>query len=441
MKVLILDSDAEGLGIDLALRAQEADHEVRYWLPRRVGTGEALPYGDGLVEKPEDFEPSMDWADLIVRIGNATYEAELAPYFGRGYKIFGSNAQAAALELDRARGQEVLEQCGVETLPYEIATSAEDAIAVICREGKPYVLKPWGGHAHKEMTCVPASCDEAIYTLEKWEREGTFKGELMLQEKVDGVEMGIAGWFGPGGWSALLEESFEHKKFLNDDLGCNTGEMGTVIRHVRKSKLFDLILEPLTDYLHAINYVGDCSVNCIITDDGDPKPLEFTMRLGFPDFNIRQEVFRGDPVVWMLELLEGHDTLVASKAVAVGVVMTHGDFPKSQDAPSVWSEAPIYGINEETRPHLHFQQVMSGAAPVLVDGELTRPEMLLTAGTYVLVASGAGASVSDAADAAYQTAWNVSWPGNVMFRTDIGKRLKADLPRIQKHGYAVGMEY
>src|SRR5208337_4263121 len=227
-----------------------------------------------------------------------------------------------------------------------------------------YAIKPWGGDANSAMTCVCKSANEAIFTLNRWKSLGV-KGEIMMQELVEGVEMGIAGWFGPGGWSSVLEESFEHKRFMNDDLGENTGEMGTVIRHVESSKLFDLVLEPLTDYLHMCRYIGDCSVNCAITPQGAVKPFEFTMRLGWPDFCIRQEVFRGDPIEWMHDLLHGRDTLVASAKIAVGVLVAHGDFPRCKDPPGTWCEFPIEGITNENYKHLHFQQVMDCEVPRL----------------------------------------------------------------------------
>src|SRR5712671_4215052 len=111
-----MDTDGEGMGVDLALRAKESDHQVRYWLPTET-SGEIQAYGEGLLERPVDWKPSMDWADLIVLTGNSTYGAALAEYFGRGYPIFGANAKAAELELNRGVGQEVLKACGVKVLP------------------------------------------------------------------------------------------------------------------------------------------------------------------------------------------------------------------------------------------------------------------------------------------------------------------------------------
>lgn len=436
MNLLVMDMKGdEGCALDIALRAQEAGHEVRYWLPK------SHPVGKGLVEKPKEWKESMEWADLIILTGNCDYPEGFNEYFGKGYPIFGTNPKAAELELDRGEGQAVLEYYGIDTLPYQIVDSVQEAIDVIVKTGKPFALKPWGGTSDKAMTHICKDADEGIFTLQRWEAEGLFKGQLMMQECVEGVEIGISGFFGPAGWSKYFEESFEHKKFMNDDYGGNTGEMGTVIRHVTESKLFDQLLKPLTDYLHLLNYVGDCSVNCMVDKKGKAWPLEFTMRLGWPDFCIRQEVIDGDPIEWMLDLLLGHDTLELTKKIVVGVVMAHGDFPRTPgDPPKVWTGFPI-SYPERVQKHIHFQQVQQGTAPQLVDGKLEEVDAILTAGTYVLIATGQGTTVEDARLAAYSVVDKISWPSNVMARTDIGKRLMEQLPLLHEHGYAIGMRY
>lgn len=436
MKLLIMDmKDDEGTGLNLGLRAQDAGHDVRYWLSRKH------PAGDNILEKPKDWKPSADWAELIVLTGNCDYPDGLIEAFGRGLPIFGANPRAAELELDRGKGQELLKDSGIEILPYTVVDSPEDAIEFLVDRGKPYAMKPWGGTADKAMTAIPKTVDDAIFTIQKWKREGLFKGQLMLQEKADGVEIGISAFFGPGGFSRAIEESFEHKKFLTGELGGNTGEMGTVIRHVSRSKLFELVLEPLGDYLHACNYIGDVSVNCIVDKRGTPWPLEFTMRLGWPDFNIRQELIQGDPLAWMIDLVNGVDSLKISTAVAVGVVMVHGDFPREDDPPEVWAGYPINGISEDNYSHLHFQQVQDGSAPRIIDGKLSSIKTMLTAGTYPLVVTGSGRTVTSARTRAYGVVEQISWPSNVGYRLDIGERLEKQLPLIQKHGFAEGMEY
>ena len=438
MRALVMDIEGGGTGMDLALRALDCGHEVKYWMPTRAGA--RRPFGAGLVERPEKWEPWMDWADLIVLTGNNKYSGALNEYFGKGYPIFGANIKGAELELDRGKGQEVLKRYGIKTIPYTVVNNVADGIALIRETGKAYAMKPWGGEADCALTYVSSSPEDGIFTLEKWQKNGSFKGKLMMQEKIKGIEMGIAGWFGPHGWSRAFEESFEHKKFLNDDLGENTGEMGTVIRHVRNSRLAEELLEPITDYLHSINYVGDCAINCMINEKG-AWPMEFTMRTGWPDFCIRQEVIKGDCLNWVKDLIEGRDTLEVSKAIVVGVVVAHGDFPRDHDAPDVWSGYPIYGVTDENYPHLHFQQVMRGEAPVMMKDKLTYPKMMLTGGSYVLVATGQGSTVDKAAKRAYDVVDEIKIPSNMMYRTDIGRRLEKQLPELHKLGYADGMDY
>jgi len=446
MKVLVFDNAGEGTGLDIAVRARDADHEVRYWLPPFPGTGDHRLYGDGMVEKPKEWKPSMDWAELIILTGNTDYMPELTKYFGLGYPIFGANPKGAELECNRELGQQVLKDCGVATLPYQVVDNADEAIELIVKTRQAYAIKPWGGETDKSLTYVANTPNDAIFTILRWKKEGKIKGQLMLQEKVDGVEIGISGMFGPGGWCRALEESFEHKKFMNDDLGENTGEMGTVIRHVMRSKLFDEVLEPVSDYLHSINYVGDCNVNCIVDEQGAPWPMEFTMRLGWPDFCIRQALIREDPVEWMAALLNGEDKFLVSSDIAVGVCLTHGDFPRGgpadtrpKDPLDTWVGYPIYGVHDEM--HLHWQQAMEGKAPMLLGDEIEDTLMPLTAGNYPLIVTGTGNTVETARQNAYGSIWAVSVPSNTMFRTDIGARLKLDLPLLQKHGYARGMRY
>lgn len=442
MKVLVLENNnyGGGCGMDLALRAQEAGHDVRYWIPPENGTGKPRPYGDGMLTKPKEWQPSMNWAELIVLTDNTHSSWELAEYIGKGYPVFGPNQKSAALELDRARGQQVLEDYGIPTLPYEIAESVDEAIKKVAGSKKVYCIKAWGGIADKATTCIPRTVDEAIQILHRWKEKGV-KGQLMLQEKVEGIEMGISGFFGPGGWNRALEESFEFKKFMNDDIGENTGEMGTVIRHVQRSKLFDQLLDPLTDYLHGCRYVGDCSVNAIIDDAGNAWPLEFTARLGWPDFCIRQEVIKDDPVEWMADLLLGQDTLRTSSDVAVGVVVAHGDYPKQKDPVGTWAGFAI-DYDEKDEEHIHWQDVMETEVPCVDSkGSIVRKKCKATAGPYVLVACHHGQSVSSAARAAYAIVEAIKIPSNVMYRTDIGARLETELPKLQKLGYAVGLRY
>jgi phosphoribosylamine---glycine ligase len=263
----------------------------------------------------------------------------------------------------------------------------------------------------------------------------------MLQKKVDGIEMGIAGWFGPGGWGRWLEESWEHKKRSVGDLGCNTGEMGTALRYTKSSKLFTKVLEPVTEELAKRGYVGDVSINCMIDKEtGVPWPMEFTTRMGWPDFNIRVALHDDDPAEWMLDLIEGKDTLRARGECAVGVVLVHGKFPWDQPAEEL-AGFPIYGLTARNMKQLAFVYMKMGKAPMQVGIDMRSIETYVSAGNYLAVARGTGETFKTAADSAYRVVDHLEIPSNLDYRTDISDRLRRQLPLLQAFGYAKGVNF
>jgi phosphoribosylamine--glycine ligase len=438
MKILVIDPCC--LLLDLCIRARDDGHQVKWWIPR-APNGEKSLIGDGFFEKVSDWEPWKKWADLIISGDNSKYSREIHPLFASGYPVFGANGKAAELELDRGLGQEVCYQYGIETIPYVILDSWEDAIKHVEKTLGTFVSKPWGGTADKALSYVAQSPEDMIFKLGKWASKGKLKGQLMLQERVKGIEMAVGGWFGPGGFSKNLCENWEEKKFMNEGLGQNTGEQGTILRYVTESKLFMETLEPVTDYLHKISYVGYVDMNTMVVGRKPAAPLEFTMRFGYPLREIQTALHKGDSVEWMLDLLEGRDTLKVSDEVAVGVVLSHGTYPNARPDDPANDGFPMYGITSGLERHVHWTEMQWGKAPVRLGDKIKMVDMPLTAGSYLATVTGTGKTVSDAQEAAYGRIWKLKPPTNRMFRTDIGDRLEEEIPELQKNGYALGMKY
>jgi phosphoribosylamine--glycine ligase len=189
------------------------------------------------------------------------------------------------------------------------------------------------------------------------------------------------------------------------------------------------MLKPLEEQLEEIEYVGNVNVNCMVDSSGKSWPLELTMRPGWPDFDILQSLIQGDPCEWMVDLLEGKDTLRMSTKVAVGVVLTHGDYPIGDVLDKDAVGFPIFGIDKKNSKNV---------APCLCR---KTSEGLETAGTYVMVVTGLDETVLAARNRAYEVCREIKWPGDLMYRDDIGERLEEDLPVLQKHGFAEGWEY
>ena len=437
MKVLIIDQDRCGLA--LAMRAQDAGHDVQLWMPKDKGTARPCPIGQGLVPIARNWEPAIHKADLVILTENSKYVDDLEVYFRKGYPIFGCNREAGLLELDREVGQDAFKSVGMQVLPYETFASYDKAIAYVEKENRPFVSKPWGGNPDKSLSYVPKRACDLVARLENWKKM-KLKGSFMLQEMVDGFEMAVGGWFGPGGWSGLINENWEEKRLMCGGLGPNTGEMGTVMRYVTESKLFDDVCRPLEPLLRKLKYVGYVDVNCMVDTEGTPWPLEATMRFGWPHWNLCMHLHQGDPVSWMADLREGRDSLKASKDICVGVVMSMGHFPWDDDPIEVEGWA-IHGMTTKNSGAVYLSGAMMAEAPIEVGGKIKRANAVCSAGNYVLIACGAGKTVMAAQKDCYRTVEDLSWAPHRIYRTDIGARLEEDLLCLQDFGYAKGMKF
>ena len=443
MNVLCLDQT--GCFVDFALRCMAAGHHVRLCIARDKKTNQRSKIGDGLVEKieGEEWQKSMQWADLVLCSDNVKWLKELDGFKRKGYPVFAPSYESANLELIRSQGQALLQKRGCKVIPYESFTEYGRAERYVREQMTRLVSKPDGDIRDKSLSYVSQSPADMIYMLRCWsEKHKNVQRKFMLQEFVPGVEFAVNGWLGPKGFSRFIEESFEHKKLMNDDKGPNTGETGTAIKYVADSALAKEVLLPLEGDLIRMGHTGSVDVSVIVDENGEPRPLEFTSRLGWPAFNIAQ-VLHPDPCEWMADLLEGNDTFEPSTDVAIGVVMAIPDFPYSNLPKSEVSGVPIYHLDDDN-PHrwqLAPCEVMSGSAPAMVEGEVEDKRLMVSAGDYLVVASGTGKTVREAKAQAYQAAASVEIPNSVLMRTDIGDRCKRDIAELQQHGFANEWEY
>lgn len=397
--------------------------------------------GIGFVEVVRDFKPWVRWADLVFYSDNTHYLDDLERAKAEGSLVVGPTRAAAEWELDREVGMKVLKRHGVQCPPYKLFNDYDEAIKFVKRENRRFVSKP-SGDADKALSYVAKTPADLCYMLERWKKTSKLKGAFLLQEFVGGIEMAVGGWFGPHGFNRGWCENWEFKKLMDGDLGVNTGEQGTVLRYVRKSHLADRVLAPLATALERLHYVGYIDVNCIIDEKGTPWPLEFTMRPGWPTFNIQQALHEGDSVEWLYELANGRDARnVTLDCPAIGVVLSIPDYPYSHLTRKEVVGTPVYGITEGMWPNLHPCEMMMGEAPCDCGGDIITVPMPVTAGDYVLVVSAVGDTVRNAKEKAYRRLKRLTVPNSPMYRTDIGDRLGKQLPKLQALGYATGLKF
>jgi phosphoribosylamine--glycine ligase len=444
-RLVIIDTWSNAL--DLAMRAQEWGWEVLiYDQPRKDGSIRLA--GKGIVPKIIDYDllrtKYIDYADLIFLPDNTAYLEMLEPYRKLGYPIFGPSPEAAELELDREKGQEAMKAAGLKTIPGIEFHDYDDAAKYVEKHQEYLVSKP-SGDANKVLSYVAHDAASLIYMLHRWKTNEKYRNDakkygFILQEKKVGAEFACGGWFGPGGWADCWYENLENKKMMNGDLGETTGEMGTVSMYVKNSKLADLALKPMTKKLRELDYVGFIDISGMVDDSGDFWPFEFTVRPGWPTMHNCVATHEGDPVQWMLDLLNGYDTLkVKMNTVCISVVLAIPDFPHSKFTRKEVTGIPVY-LNG-ARENVHLCGVMLGEAPVQVGDKVVTLPCYVTCEDYVAVCTGLGETITGARKSVYSTIKRVKIPNDMFYRTDIGRcRLIKDLPALQKHGFAKGFK-
>ncbi len=442
MNILLLDQT--GSFVDFALRCRAAGHYPKVAMGLDKATGKPYCGGDGLIEKVryEDWPKHMNWADLVLTSDNTKWLPELDRFRKRGFPVFAPSQESAKLELLRGIGQAAFKAAGLNVIPYEVFNDYAKAEKAVLATEERYVSKP-DGDSDKALSYVSKSAADMVFMLRRWKDNPKHRGrKFMLQQFVGGCEMAVGGWIGPKGFAAYVCENFEHKKLMNDDLGVNTGEMGTVIRYTNDSALAEEVLLPMEKELIRLGHRGFVDVSVIVDEDGGPRPLEFTARLGWPLFNI-QQVLHPDPVEWMADLVDGKDSFLPLPDIATGIVLTIPDFPYSKLTKKEVTGVPVYGLDDENprRNLISPCELMAGQAPAMDAGSVVEKKLMVSCGDYLAVCSGIGETVIESSREAYRTVESLEVPNDLMYRTDIGDRLQKQLPILQESGFAKDWSY
>jgi phosphoribosylamine--glycine ligase len=184
-----------------------------------------------------------------------------------------------------------------------------------------------------------------------------------------------------------------------------------VIDDVLHQRAMDAVILPTVRGMAAEGapFSGFLYAGLMIADDGTPKVLEFNVRFGDPETQPILMRLQSDLVELCLAAVNG--TLGSSEArwdprPALGVVMAAGGYPGSYP-----KGQPISGLDDAG----DAQSKVFHAGTQMSDGQV------VTAGGRVLCVCATGASVSEAARAAYARCDQISWDG-AYIRRDIGHR-------------------
>lgn len=439
LKILLVDQDAVALAF--ALRCVKAGHAVRWFIKPDKSNNQRT--GDGFkgIQKISNWLSSVKWADLIWCANNSDYIPKLDSLRKEGVNYFGPSKMSADLEIKRAEGMKFLEKNKIEVPSFKQFASLAEAEAHVRKTEERFVFKTLGDNEDKSLSYVSKDPADMIARLQRWQKLNMNpKGPVMLQEFIEGIEFAVSGWMGKKGFVGLPNENFEHKKLLSGNAGPNCGETGTIMKYVNGSALAESVLFPLEKALVKMGHMGDIDVNCIIDKKGKAWPLEFTMRPGWPAFNIMLAEHKGDPAQWMLDACQGKDTLDVSPQVACGIVLGIPDFPFSRTDMEEREGTPIYGVTEKNKQFIAPEGVKMEKLPQMEGKKVVEKEMWVSTDNCLGVVTGLGKTVKQACERAYATVKELS-ASDMMWRDDIGESLEKSLPELQKNGYAKEFTY
>lgn len=424
MKILVLGSGAREHAIILALRSEEAEHEI-FAAPGNAGIAQdaqlvSLDANDPVAVT--DFAIENDIA-LVVIGPEAPLVAGVADAVReRGIPTFGPGKAAAQLEGSKAFAKRIMEAAGVPTGRAVRAYSRAEAEAALDELGPPHVVKADGLAAGKGVI-VTSDRDEALAHADQY----LPSGPVLVEEYLDGPEVSLF-FLSDGDHVLPLSPAQDYKRLLDGDEGPNTGGMGAYSplpwldgRFGSEREFVDLVTrdvaEPVIRQLDAEGtpFIGLLYAGLILTDGG-VKVIEFNARFGDPETQVVLPRLV-DPLSELLlaaasGTLEDSPRPAFATDVAVTVVVASEGYPA---APVTGRE--LTGLREASAvPGVH----LAHAATAETDGGL------VATGGRVLNVVGIGTTFMEARERVYRALGQIELEGG-QHRTDIAARVAEGL--------------
>ncbi len=427
MKILVIGGG--GREHTLVWKLAQSPRPTKIWCaPGNAGiANETLKSNNSKVEciqiGAEDLKALLEFAqnnevDLtVVGPDNPLAMGIVDKFQAIGLRAWGPTQQAAQFESSKIFSQEFMDRNGVPTMKSASFQSPSEAKSFAAELGGKCAVKA-DGLALGKGVLICNSTDEANVAIEQIMTDRTF-GEagasVLVQELITGTEISLHALC-DGKTAKLFPSSQDHKRALENDLGLNTGGMGTYspVPFLKEDKLHEIantVLEPWLSGCtrEGIDFRGMIYPGIMLTDDG-PKVLEFNARFGDPETQVYLPRLKNDLVDLLEASIDGtlnEHELQWTDQSAVCVVMASGGYPNDYEKGKV-----ISGIEAA--------DAISGVK-VFHAGTTIKDNKIVNSGGRVLGVTALGDNLLAARNLAYKAAAMIHFDG-AFSRKDIAAK-------------------